>query len=448
MDPIVQFGKYKGKPLSTMLSDSQYLQWCKNKNILEKYPDIYNIVYCVNVVNTNQNDSPTPEHNLMQNKFLDKLFVVTFIRDILNIDKTIKNLQNDEMFLKNYMYVPHDINKLIKDASLKVTFEAKFNWDLLISLDYIGIDYVHVQKDAYKDIYEETREKVVTYFKQLIEERIKNKNAKKLVLKLTKDDNDDLNSFWNRIVQHPTKLVKGTISRVSKNGEVKYVVTYPDIDLKVECTYNDLNKLCVLKDYEYFYFQDELQCLSDFEKKIINTSRIRSYSSELNFDENSSNEDIDRLLSKIIKPCDTNLFKDLYNHDIDYHLKISNDISICCELKPTLGDDYPCVLRKMRQQIDMTVLNIKNVKVHCPFNRKIVSVLIVQNFEATSTTWQQLVDIFKQHNIRVMKMDNKKNPDLNDKVKYLETINKYLIDLLEKNDISYTIPSNLPEIAI
>ena len=44
MDPIVQFGKYKGKPLSIMLSDSQYIQWCKDKNILEKYPDINKLI--------------------------------------------------------------------------------------------------------------------------------------------------------------------------------------------------------------------------------------------------------------------------------------------------------------------------------------------------------------------------------------------------------------------
>ena len=38
---------------------------------------------------------------------------------------------------------------------------------------------------------------------------------------------------------------------------------------------------------------------------------------------------------------------------------VACDFMICCELKPILGDDYPCVLRKLKTQINLIKNNRK-----------------------------------------------------------------------------------------
>jgi hypothetical protein len=45
MDRIVRFGKYNGKPLSKLLEDISYVEWCKTQPWLgSKYPDVYQII--------------------------------------------------------------------------------------------------------------------------------------------------------------------------------------------------------------------------------------------------------------------------------------------------------------------------------------------------------------------------------------------------------------------
>jgi hypothetical protein len=111
--PIVPFGnKYKGKPVTDLLKDTQYLEWCKQQEWFKKYPIIYNI--CVNqTITTNNSDSRTPEHNRLQNMFLDK--------------NTVKKLI--------YYYYLFKYNRKIPEKTMyrfNTVFEASFNWDILI----------------------------------------------------------------------------------------------------------------------------------------------------------------------------------------------------------------------------------------------------------------------------------------------------------------------------
>jgi hypothetical protein len=82
LEPIIPFGKYKGQPITTLLKDTNYLEWCKQQEWFKKFPIVYNI--CVNQTIVNQNEnSKTPEHNKIQNLFLEeenqnKLYDVLF----------------------------------------------------------------------------------------------------------------------------------------------------------------------------------------------------------------------------------------------------------------------------------------------------------------------------------------------------------------------------------
>jgi hypothetical protein len=114
--PTVPFGKHKGKPVTDLLNDVPYLEWCKQQEWFKKYQIVYNI--CVNqtIINGNQN-SKTPEHNKLQNMFLEK-------QNILRIWNT---------FVIPFNFTGHKPLNLI---SHKTEFEGKFNWDCVIKLHY------------------------------------------------------------------------------------------------------------------------------------------------------------------------------------------------------------------------------------------------------------------------------------------------------------------------
>ena len=105
--PTVPFGKYKGQPITNLLNDTKYLEWCKQQEWFKKFPIVYNI--CVNqtITTTNQN-SKTPEHNKLQNLFLKNENVENLLKKVF---KKYKNIKIDKG---------------------KVIFEWKFNWDLVV----------------------------------------------------------------------------------------------------------------------------------------------------------------------------------------------------------------------------------------------------------------------------------------------------------------------------
>lgn len=107
--PIVPFGKYKGQPITSLINDTKYLEWCKLQDWFQKFPVVYNI--CVNqTITTNDTSSKTPEHNKIQNLFLEDKNCIKLIR------------------------ASHKFRKYedICDCGGRAEFEAKFNWDFII----------------------------------------------------------------------------------------------------------------------------------------------------------------------------------------------------------------------------------------------------------------------------------------------------------------------------
>ncbi len=121
---------------------------------------------------------------------------------------------------------------------------------------------------------------------------------------------------------------------------------------------------------------------------------------------------------------------------IDDEYALSN---IHIELKPLLGDDYPCVLRKMKTQIELTLNKYEKIKQdmldrsgyvegkHYAIEygskfyqvkdtldyindnyRKFLGdfVLLIKEFNSNNTTKEQLIEIFKQSGIRVVFVDD------------------------------------------
>jgi uncharacterized protein (DUF3820 family) len=108
--PIVPFGKYKGQPITTLMNDTKYLEWCKQQEWFQKYTIVYNI--CVNqTITTSNQNSKTPEHNKLQNMFLDNKL----------LEKIIKITNKNFIYKKNIDYY-----------NVRAEFEGLFNWDVII----------------------------------------------------------------------------------------------------------------------------------------------------------------------------------------------------------------------------------------------------------------------------------------------------------------------------
>jgi len=93
--------------------------------------------------------------------------------------------------------------------------------------------------------------------------------------------------------------------------------------------------------------------------------------------------------------------------------------ALCCEIKPTIGDDYPCVLRKLTAQIELT----NNDKTKFEYLTK-KYILIIGSFTSISVTREQLITIFKQSNISIVFTEEIFGSPKLDKIKYINTENK------------------------
>jgi uncharacterized protein (DUF3820 family) len=110
--PLVPFGKYKGQPITKLINDTEYLDWCKTQDFFKKYPIVYNI--CVNqTITTNNSNAKTPEHNKIQNMFLEQE----------NIKKIARISQIGFRYKKNIDFCDY----------ARSEFEGEFNWDVIIN---------------------------------------------------------------------------------------------------------------------------------------------------------------------------------------------------------------------------------------------------------------------------------------------------------------------------
>lgn len=128
--PIVPFGKYKDKSVLELLADVKYVEWLKQQSWFSNQKQIYNIVVHQTISTTN--NSKTPQHNKLQNLFLDKSNQHKLLSKLFNgsIDG-INNLFTDANIIRCFgeNIIPEFINKL---DNTTIKFEDKYNWDLVM----------------------------------------------------------------------------------------------------------------------------------------------------------------------------------------------------------------------------------------------------------------------------------------------------------------------------
>jgi hypothetical protein len=293
--PIVSFGKYKDKSVLELIADVKYTEWLKQQSWFSNHK-LYNIV--VHQTIQTSNNSKTPEHNKLQNLFLDK---------------------NNQIKLMNKLF----------GNNIGTTFKKKF-------------------EKLIKD------EKFINYF-----------DSSTLMISSTKDET------YNKINEKSSEWV---IPEFKRNALYSNIV--------FEAKYNWDFKLS-FNDYHEVIFQTK----NDVKEKELEDI-MKVYDFKIRFN------DKPRVLGTFI-----------YKNNEKYDVNISavhNERYLFCELKPTLSDDYPCVLRKLTTQIELT----KNSKEYEAEPRSnMFYILIIGSFTSETTSKEQLIEIFKQSNIHIIFTD-------------------------------------------
>ena len=336
--PIVDSGKYKGQPVTELIADTKYVEWSKLQSGFQHKPtQIYNMV--VNQSTPQTQDSKTPEHNKLQNRFLYKNNQKQLLSKLFNLNSVtdrLTALNADEEFNKCFgkIQIPEINHKL--DNS-KVIFEDKFNWDVVMyytddqEFEFVSdLENELIDKKIYREKYDIEQTEIY--------------NAKKLTQSCSVvGGGSDMRSFFG--------------------GSTRLKAAPP------------------LNNKSYF---DETKYLQDYEGKF--NKHYREYRTGY----------YQKMISKYIdsRKYSINNTGDQYSICI-YICQYQN--SVCCEIKPTLGDDYPNVLRKLKIQIEKTN-NDKTVFAY--WEKKYV--LIIGTFKAESTTKEQLIKIFGQSGIKIV----------------------------------------------
>lgn len=170
---IIPFGKYKGEDITKLFADQQYLKWCQDQPwFKEKYSNIYNIVVNQTIVKGGVGDK-TPEHNRIQNLFLDTEVCVKLLQSgstytrtdcgkyystsveyeiceqctLCDIHRKLLKYQYSNDYISETEY--NQISECVKCTQCvkcihterkywikpKVEFEGIYNWDIIIKCD-------------------------------------------------------------------------------------------------------------------------------------------------------------------------------------------------------------------------------------------------------------------------------------------------------------------------
>jgi hypothetical protein len=164
--PVVTFGKYKGRPVTELMADTSYLEWCKKQDFFKDKKE-YNII--VNQFISTTTDSKTPEHNKLQNLFLDSDFQYIFLNKLSSF-----RLQH-ELLVKLYEseeYIKYFGNQRFKEKiKIEPVFETEYNWDIKLTIEDDYTDKINVNEEF------------------CIEDRVKNEKDAEIIVKMCKESN-------------------------------------------------------------------------------------------------------------------------------------------------------------------------------------------------------------------------------------------------------------------
>ena len=511
--PIVSFGKYKDKSVLKLLEDKKYVEWLKQQSWFSDKKEIYNIVFHQTIHPIN--NSKTPEHNKLQNNFLEKSNQEKLLSKTCKIilPDNINNLVADEEIKRCFCIttIPEFTNNLDKTT---IMFEDNFNWDLVLYYkdyqDYYitsKLETELIDKEKYKEQYDIKQKQIHLNKLQKYDELIKIRESIdkeetenfESEFKIYKEQNEnnvkEVNKYENELQKYNEKKIDYMYKNLKEICyELRIGLSYKlDEEHHKKITrymrYNKENKKCIdsLISYSQFdetnnkekelerykiiiseklnkimnawdnsnlhlipneikrmcrpipfivnerlsyhhteKYKDVIKCYDDVDgrdsvnnlkksKKIYEDNYEKNY--EKKFNEHYNIYRLQYYEDIVKKHCKSNVYIEKEN-DNQYAIDITichYEYAVCCELKPTLSDDYPNVLRKLKTQIELTK-NDNRTKFK---NFKKKYILILGSFTSAHCSKKQLIEIFKQSNIKIIFTDEIFETLKSEEIKYV-----------------------------
>ena len=407
--PLVPFCKYKGKPVTEFLADKNYVSWAKQQGLFEKFT-----INNINIVQQSSNqDSPTPEHNKFQNLFLEECFRSTFVDKYIEFKKQFEKLYENQDFIKYFGESKFNI-------TTNVVFETLHtNWDVLLSVSFSDIksdetevykifrqeqDLIHDQKIYDFEIEKSRRDTIYEEYLVKFEEGI-----------------DGVMREWEKNIMSLHRLECTPFSKCKQKHETFHDVTIcHDVYYKIcnDKKYTQPREKPLENGYKLNYYNEYIFVSGyydkdDFESK--HTNYLENYEKTIN-----------EIFYKNRKIFYRNIFDNYLKSWYFDNITISSctislkSFSIACELKPTIGDEYPCILRKFKEQRDKTQKSKYDATYY---------ILAFQNLTAETVSFFQLQEIFKQSNIPIL-MINEDEESMRSRLAKLENEKQMLIQKL------------------
>lgn len=157
----------------------------------------------------------------------------------------------------------------------------------------------------------------------------------------------------------------------------------------------DIN-LRIHKSYNNQITQITNQSISDLKQHIFGDVNFKTAKEANDYADST----LTAFKQKMNNSCINNHLSFWIDHNNNICLSVIHDfyVKYKIEIKPILGDDYPCVLRKMKRQIQFIRQK------HCGTNPYDNIILLVDKFDSKAVTKKQLINMFQHENIKVVFM--------------------------------------------
>lgn len=295
---LITFGKYKGQPVEVLANDKKYTDWLMAQEWFRTgHVQLYNVI-----VNNFCEPSDTPEHNRMQADFMKTEVKEKVIRQLF---------KEPEELMKGYKKRIEDCDKKISDIELQLAELQK---------EKEGYEIKEKEfSDLEKKEHEEHKDEV---------EYLKNKCTEYSKMCNSPWSMDDSYDSWKARHYKQTKLEKEE---------------YEEIQQKYNECWSKRNKLEELES-EYRNKKWELSSkirdmdssIKTVSQKLSGALRKKAYLNELCENLKNNRFMIEKTTFEV------------NGWDVYIHLGFPYNTNIFLELKPSVGDDYPSVLREMK----------------------------------------------------------------------------------------------------
>ena len=139
-DLTVNRGKYKGQNVMNLMNDQSYLTWLYEQKsetsigLLKHFKEQNPIVYSIVINNcTPKNVSSTPEHNKLQNKFMNPDIIDNFLKLYwAEPHRKVKVQGNSYSIMEALNVILNPIGFHFHKFTGKWQFETFYNWDVVI----------------------------------------------------------------------------------------------------------------------------------------------------------------------------------------------------------------------------------------------------------------------------------------------------------------------------